>query len=50
MHARMAARTAGGPVNGDMIQVVGVSAFLSRTVSRDDVRQASRSALYRSEL
>src|SRR5215469_369175 len=46
MHDRIAARTAGGPVNGDMIQLCGVSAFLSLTLSREVVRHFSRSALY----
>ncbi len=49
MQARIAALTAGGPVNGDLIQVHGVSAFFSRTDSRESVRHFSRSALYLSE-
>jgi hypothetical protein len=49
-HFRIAARTAGGPVIGEMIQVPNVSAFLRRTLSVEDVRHFSRSALYCSDL
>ena len=33
MHVRIAARTAGGPVIGEMIHLPGVTAFVRRTVS-----------------
>ena len=46
MHFRIAARTAGGPVIGEMIQRPGVAAFLSRTASVDVVRHFVRSAWY----
>ena len=45
MQLLIAARTAGGPVIGEMIQGPGERAFLRYTACDDDVRQASRSDL-----
>jgi hypothetical protein len=50
MQLRISARTLGGPVNGEAIQVAGVAAFCRRTVSAEDVRHLSRSVLYRSDV
>ena len=46
MQVRIAARTLGGPVNGDVIHVHGVSALRRRTVSADVVWHLSMSVLY----
>jgi hypothetical protein len=50
MHVRIAARTAGGPVIGEIIHLPGVAAFLRRTVSVEVVRHVSMSALYFSDV
>lgn len=46
----MSARTSGGPVIGDVIQVHGVSAFFNRTFSVEADLQLPRSVLYFSAL